>query len=190
MDQQNTNAQPMTPLEFITTTTGTELVMAGPLAQAYSEGLDQLYAKDTNPDGTAQDAPGEPAPAMESEALDTGMQQRAYIAAKRPLLDQANKAGMSLFYGVQKGHIEVKHVIDIVERLAQMSDRQRKRSAVVVDTYIRPLKGQAFQKEHCVALEDIAAAANTPMFIALSNVCSARGVPMYSSFEEFLEKHN
>lgn len=179
---------PITPIEYITTATGTDLLMAGPLAQAYSQGLDALYAKKDPVTPTAAENEAL-AVAAEDEAVDTGMLRRHYIAAKRPLLDQLHKSNLSLFYGVQKGSVKVQHIVDIVERLAQMSDRQRKHSAVIVDTYIRPVPGQMFQKEQCVALEDAQVLDNEPMHAALVQTCKVRGVPVYSSFEEFLENH-
>ena len=171
---------PLSPVEYITTATGTDMVLAGPLAQAFSEGLDTLYAK--KEDGTSE--------AMENQAVDVGLARRHYIASKQPLLDQTNRSSMSLFYGVQKGTVQIKHIIDIVKRAASMNAQAVKRSAVVVDSYMRVIPGVGFRLEHQVALEAASVEANNTTHEALKYACWARNIPFYESFEEFLEKHN
>lgn len=173
-DEQTNQNEVMQPLEFITTESGNQLYMAGPLAEAYAEGLDQLYAKHPSEGGVA----------LENQAVDIGLLRRNFLVSKKPLLDAANKANMSLFYGVQRSQVQVKHIVDVVDALAQMSDTQRASSAVIVDALVQPRSGHADAVQRKVCLE-----AQETLARALEAYCQARQVPVYASFDEFLQKH-
>ncbi len=122
MSEQNpAPVEAITPVEFITTAGGADMIMSGPLAQAYSEGLNELYAKERTEGGVA----------LESQQQDIQVRKTNYAIAKKPLLDTEDRANMSLFYGVQKAGVQIKHVIDVVDALSAMSDKQRKRSVVI-----------------------------------------------------------
>ncbi len=157
-------------MEFITTQTGVNMYMSGPLAEFYSQGLNQLYAKET----------GE-VPAMESQALDMGVARRNYLIRKKPILDADDRANMSMFYGVQKGQVRTEHVIDIVDALASMSGERRRRCAVVVDAMIRITPGQPPREMTHVTIE--------PAELALEQYCAQQGVPVYTSFDAFAQVH-
>jgi len=165
------NIQAPTPAEFITTASGTNMVMGGPLAQAYSEGLDQLYAKERTEEGVA----------LESQQQDQEVARRAYILSKKPLLDTDDRANMSIFYGVHKGAVHVPNVIDVVDALSTMNDTQRQRSAIIIDSFLRPNAGQAPHVEHDVVLH--------PSEQALRDYCAKYNVPVYSSMNEFVSQH-
>lgn len=174
MSDAQINASAANPMEFITTANGTDMYLAGPLAQAYSEGLNELYAKDRTESGMA----------LENQAVDLGLIRRHFLVSKRPILDTANKANMSLFYGVQKNAVQVKHLVDVVDALAQMSDVQRQRSAVLLDAVVKARPGQPEIVETGVVLGD-----EHPLCMALEAYCRSKSVPVYSSFDEFLQKH-
>jgi hypothetical protein len=160
-------AATMNPMEFITTTSGTDLLMAGPLAQAYSDGLNELYSKERTEEGMA----------LETQAVDLGTIRRAFLAAKRPLLDTDNQANMGLFYGVQKGAVAQQHVIDVVDRLAVMSGKNRAESAVIIDAVATPRN----HSPEIVQNHEV-------MNLALEQACARFGVTVYSSLEDFLQK--
>jgi hypothetical protein len=173
-DQPNDTGDTSSPIEFITTAIGSQLVMSGPLAQMYSEGLNELYAKEKTTNGMA----------LETQAVDLGMLRKRFLVAKQPLLDSDNKANMSLFYGVAKGAVRVEHVVDIVDTLALMNDTQRKHSVVIVDTVVRQRSGQTPEIVHGVALEGACL-----MEDSLRAACGKYSVPFYTSFEEFEENY-
>jgi hypothetical protein len=173
-EQTNDPGAVSSPMEFITTVTGNNLVMSGPLAQVYSEGLNELYAKEKTESGMA----------LETQAVDLGLLRKRFLVSKQPLLDADNKANMSLFYGVAQGAVRISHVVDIVDALAVMNDTQRQRSAVIVDTAVRNPSGQMPEVIHGLALEGANVAE-----ASLRQTCRNMNVPVYASFEEFLEKH-
>lgn len=167
-DQQTDNANPM---EFITTARGEQLLMNGPLSQAYSEGLDQLYAK-------KQDDV-----AMETQALELGLLRRSFLLTKAPVLTPEEKANLGLFYGVKKGTTRISHVVDVMSALRAMDGRRRRQSAVIIDHQIKVSPGQPGQLRDNVPVD--AAEHNEQQ---LRSACEELGVPVYDSFQQFLQE--
>lgn len=160
----------ISPMEFITTASGVDMMMSGPLAAAYSQGLNELYSKSA--DGAL---------ALETQALDTGLARRNYLLRKKQLLDTDDKANMSMFYGVQKGYVRTDHVIDVVDALSALSDEKRRRSVVVIDAMIRPRPGQPPMVEYGVN--------RNPAEVALESYCKSHGVAVFNSFDDFAQQH-
>lgn len=182
MDANNNSAAPqapdqhVSPLEFITTAAGSDLVMAGPLAQAYSQGLNELYAKETTDKGVS----------LETQAVDMGITKRGFLINTRPLLDAQGRANMGIFYGVMANDVRVRHLVDIVDTLIKMSDETRKKSVVVIDSKIvqRPGQTPEFVFNEPVDSEQIRH--NAPVRGALEAYCASKGVKVYASLEEFV----
>lgn len=166
--------QSVHPMQYILTANGSQMVMSGPLSQAYCDGLDELYAKERTEDGMA----------LETQAVDVGLLREKFLMAEVPALDADNKANLGLFYGVQRGTTRLSHVVDIVSALEKMRGEQRQRSAVIIDAIIKPKQGQPFSAEYHVALEG--ASVNED---AIRARCKEFGVPVYNNLYDFVRKH-
>ncbi len=167
-EQTQEKVDVISPMEFITTAAGADMCIMGPLAQAYSEGLEQLYAKDRTDNGVA----------LETQAMDAGLAKRA-ILAKQPLLNQNDQAAMSILYGIQKGSVSVKNIVDIVDASLAMSDAQKQSSAVILDASLQNDPGQTPRVLYDVAIH--------PNEVALERYCAKNNIPVYSSLEDFIK---
>jgi hypothetical protein len=183
MQEDNTAVQQPTqsvsPVQFITTAAGSELVLSGPLAQAYSQGLQELYAKERIADGMA----------LETQAMDVVRLQREFLIKTEPSLDPKSRANMGLFYGVQAACLNMREFVDIVDQICAMTETNCKKSVIVLDVKIEQQPGQApkFDFYDVVPLEKIRH--NTPLREALESFCQRKGVTLYHSLEEFATKH-
>lgn len=155
---------PLSPMEYIATTDGASLSLMGPLAQAYAEGLDTLYAKERTESGMA----------LETQAMDVGLARR-WAKANTPALSPEDKAAAGMLYGVQKNAVTVQDSINIVDVLTDMPAEQLAQSAVILDSTGVPKE----QLDNPIAM--IGA-------VALERYCFTRGLRVYGSFSEFAEQ--
>lgn len=156
------------PMEFISTAAGNDFCIMGPLSQAYSEGLQELYAKTRTESGVA----------LETEAMDVGMTQRAILSIK-PVLSEQDQAGMGMLYGVQKGATTVSDLISVVDTLGELSPQAKMNSAVILDTMVDA------DRDHTQLLS---AGMPHPTEVALEQYCKRKDVPVYASLQAFLDK--
>lgn len=161
---QQEQQAPLSAMEYIATSDGASLSLMGPLAQAYAEGLDALYAKERTDTGMA----------METQAMDVGMARRL-AKANMPALTPEDKAAAGMLYGVQKNAVTVQDSISIVDALTDMPAEQLAQSAVILDATGVPQE----QLDNPIAMLGA---------VALERYCCTRGLRVYGSFAEFIEQ--
>lgn len=191
--------------EYLTMNNGNSYSLDGPLSRAYSEALDELYAKDKDPNTRLS---------METQEMDVAKQQRGWIAAKGAQIDMdGNIEDMGLLYGVSRGHLTQTTVIDVVDRFHRLSGHQRAKSALVLDAaYLNEADGTPVKIGEKVVNEGSGNAAARPApqiagneviqteatpndhseriyGMALEQYAARHGIQVYSSLAAFLKAH-
>lgn len=148
--------------EFFTMGQATNVLVDGPLAHACSDVLDSMYKREYDPiTGVA----------METQQMDTVAASRAWLAAKERTYGFVNGGGdIGMVYGVKETQATRSDLIDVTDTLAEMNDVQLSNSAVLV------LKEEGTRQENACAM-------------ALEQYALSRGVRVYHSMKEFVQKH-
>lgn len=118
------------PIEYFNGADGALFTLDGPMARAYTEALDELYKKETGPDGLT----------LESISLTDGYQNSMawkdgnWLKAARGGLTQTNSlSSLGMIYGVKKSCLELAHFQALTRAIGQMTRDQRMNSAVILD---------------------------------------------------------
>lgn len=150
---------------------GNTYQLDGPLARAYSEALDDMYKKERDPSTGI---------VLESQALDVISAQQNYVAAKASIIDFAGKEeDMGLLYGVQRGHVNSEHVIEVVDAIGGLTEEQKAKSAIIIDS--------ALTNENTGEVPTIGQDVVSPFEAAMEAYCQKHGVSVYRSLGQFVK---
>lgn len=186
--------------EYITTNNGASYGLDGPLARAYSVALDELYKKDKDPITGLS---------METQELDEDREQKGWIAAKGPAIDMdGNIEDMGMLYGVGRGEITHKTIIEVTDKLQRMAGKRRDGLCIIIDADYSNERGPdgVQVSKHTVLVDGQinrssqevgGVLADSPLLdhqrvygLALESLAARHGVRVYKSLGEFIRMNS
>lgn len=159
--------------EYFTVGENANVIADGPLANAFSKALDQLYRRERDPlTGMA----------LETQAMDAVEAKREWLAAKVRSFKFANDGtDVGMAYGVKEAQATHSNLIDVVDSVSSMTDEQRAKSAVIIE-------GEPQTTEE-LGIANTDPIAPNPVALAIESFARDNGVAVYKSFNDFIRHH-
>lgn len=159
--------------EFFTVGQNTNIIADGPLANAFSMALNQLYKREKDPiTGVA----------LETQAMDAVEAKRQWLAAKVRSFQFANDGtDVGMAFGVKEAQATHTDLIDVVDSVASMNDTQRAQSAVIIEGVP--------QNTEQLNMPGLGQSKPNPVAMAIESFARDNGVAVYKSFEDFVRHH-